>query len=653
MCGIAGILNTAKYKGHDLREVMRRMNGTLSHRGPDGSGLWHDNDGSVALGHRRLAVLDLSEAGAQPMESMRGRYVISFNGEIYNHQSLRSELENCGVSSWRGHSDTEVILAAFETWGIGPALDRFDGMFAIAVWDKERSRLHLARDRLGEKPLYYGWLGGSFVFASELKALRCHPDWKGQISRSALGLLMQFGYIPGPFSIYEKIFKLTPGNYITLRDPSDHSVKPVQYWSPTSIARRGITTPFSGSETAAADALESVLGDAVRHQMVADVPIGAFLSGGIDSSTVVALMQSESAQPIRTFTIGFEESNYDEAKHAKAVATHLGTSHTELYVTPQQAREVIPALPLIYDEPFADVSQIPTCLISHLARQQVTVCLSGDGGDELFGGYNRYFWAQAIWNRIGRLPDVAKRLLARGMSGLSPDNWDRVFAALGPLLPAAYWQRLPGDKLHKMAQVMTATSEADLYLKLISMWKPPVPVIDDGTADVALNAPGLPPFDAPYAHKMMLWDTLSYLPDDILVKVDRAAMSVSLETRLPLLDYRVVEFAWTLPLSLKIRDGRGKWLLRKVLHRHVPERLVERPKMGFGVPIDSWLRGPLRAWAEDLLAEKRLQNEGFFYPQPIREKWREHLTGRRNWQYALWNVLMFQAWLQTERTDRN
>jgi asparagine synthase (glutamine-hydrolysing) len=652
MCGIAGILNTGKHPDYDLREVIRRMSDALSHRGPDGDGLWHDSNNTIALGHRRLAVLDLSEAGAQPMVSKHGRYVITFNGEIYNFRSLRSELESRGVSTWLGHSDTEIILAAFDVWGIRSALERFVGMFALAVWDKERSQLHLARDRLGEKPLYYGWLGDTFVFASELKALRRHPKWEGDISRGALGLLLQHGYIPAPFSIYRNIYKLPPGSCLTLDDSTDHTAKPIRYWSAMTIAERGIARPYVGSDCTAVDALDSVLREAVRGEMVADVPIGAFLSGGIDSSTVVAMMQAESSQPIRTFTIGFEESAYDEATHAKAVAAHLGTSHTELYVTPQQAREVIPALPRIYDEPFADVSQIPTCLISRLAREQVTVCLSGDGGDELFGGYNRYFWAQAIWNRTGRLPDVAKRLLACGMSGLSPGNWDRVFKVLGPLLPAAYRQRLPGDKLHKVAQVVTASSESDLYLKLVSMWKPPMPIINDGIDDIAINAPVFPPFDAPYPHKMMLWDTLSYLPDDILAKVDRAAMAISLETRLPLLDYRVVEFAWTLPLSLKIRDGRGKWLLRQVLHRYVPERLVERPKMGFGVPIDSWLRGPLRDWAEDLLAEERLQKEGFFQPGPIREKWREHLTGQRNWQYALWSVLMFQAWLQTERTDR-
>lgn len=624
----------------------------LSHRGPDASGVWQDSQGIVALGHRRLAVLDLSEAGAQPMMSENARYVIAFNGEIYNFQSLRRELENRGISAWRGHSDTEVILAAFETWGIAPALEKLVGMFAIAVWDRERSQLHLVRDRLGEKPLYYGWLDGVFLFASELKAFCGHPEWKGLIDRHALKSLLRFGYIPAPLSIYRNVYKLMPGSYITLRDPADRTAKPVRYWSAVTIAERGTENPYQGNDAAAADALESLLRESVRGEMVADVPLGAFLSGGIDSSTIVALMQAESTQPIRTFTVGFEEGGYDEAVHARAVAAHLKTSHTELYVTAQQARDVIPELPRIYDEPFADVSQIPTSLISRLARQNVTVCLSGDGGDELFGGYNRYFWAQAIWNKTGRLTDGVRKLFGRGLSGLSPDTWDRIFRTLGPLWPAAYRQRLPGDKLHKLAHIVKATSEADLYMRLVSLWAPPVPVIDDGMDADEPEDPVLPAFGQAYPHKMMLWDTLSYLPDDILTKVDRAAMSVSLETRLPFLDHRVAEFAWTLPLSLKIRGGRGKWLLRQVLHRHVPEKLVDRPKMGFGVPIDSWLRGPLRDWAEELLAEKRLRDGGYFHPQPVRDKWREHLTGRRNWQYALWNVLMFQAWLQTNNTGR-
>ncbi len=648
MCGIAGFLSPQGTR-EEAGRTIRRMTDTLIHRGPDDGGVWEDTRSGVALGNRRLAIVDLSPEGHQPMHSASGRYVLAFNGEIYNFWALREELEGLG-HPFRGHSDTEVMLAAFTEWELEGALERFNGMFAFALWDREERSLYLARDRLGEKPLYYGWMGETLLFGSELKALKVHPTFRGEISRNALALYLRYQYIPAPYTIYEGISKLSPGTRLTI-DEAGNVSGPVPYWSAKEAAERGVTNPFSGSDTEAVDELDGMLRDSVRMRMVADVPLGAFLSGGIDSSAVVAAMQSQSDRPVRTFSIGFYEEEYSEAEHAKAVARHLGTEHTELYVTPEEAMSVIPKLPTLYDEPFSDPSQIPTYLVSQLARRHVTVSLSGDGGDELFAGYNRYFWVESIWGKVGWMPQGLRGALAEALTAVSPQGWERAFKKLGPVLPTKARQRIPGDKLHKLAEVLTVKNPEAMYLNLVSLWKRPDAVVIGGSEPlVTLTDPGRWADLPDLTQRMMYLDTVTYLPDDILVKVDRASMGVSLEGRVPFLDHRLVEFAWRVPLGMKIKDGKSKWLLRQVLNQYVPKKLIERPKMGFGVPIDAWLRKPLRGWAEDLLDERRLRREGFFDPRPIREKWAEHLSGMRNWQYPLWDVLMFQAWLEENKS---
>lgn len=581
-----------------------------------------------------------------------GRYVVVFNGEIYNHLELRKVLEESGgVLSWRGHSDTETLLAGFAVWGVRETVERCIGMFAFAVWDRQTRVLTLGRDRLGEKPLYYGWQGSgdnsSFLFGSELKAIKAHPSFSGAINRGALSLLMRHSYIPAPHSIYQDIYKLPPGSLLTVsRERRDPVIE--TYWSLTDVAASGNHSPLDGSPQEITDELESLLKSAVRQQMVADVPLGAFLSGGIDSSTVVALMQAQSDRAVKTFTIGFNEEGYNEAVHAKAVARHLGTDHTELYVTPQQAMDVIPKLPTLYCEPFADSSQIPTFLVSQLARQQVTVSLSGDAGDELFSGYNRYVLARKLWGKMSRLPRGVRSLAASSICAVSPSAWNSLLGPMQSLAPRTWRQANVGDKLHKGAGVLAARRIDDLYLGLVTHWEPGGLVIGGTEPATWLRGDPLPLPGLDDVQRMMALDAITYLPDDILVKVDRAAMGVSLEGRVPFLDHRVVEFAWRVPQTMKLRDDVGKWILRQVLYRYVPKDLVERPKMGFGVPIDSWLRGPLRDWAEALLDEGRLRCDGYFNPAPIREKWAEHLSGQRNWQYLLWDVLMFQAWLEQE-----
>ncbi len=647
MCGFTGFLEvsgSADRAGVPPR--LRRMADALVHRGPDSDGYWSDPDGGIALAHRRLAILDLSPAGAQPMTSGSGRHVMAFNGEIYNHRSLRQMLEREGEVRvpWRGHSDTETLLACFDAWGLVPTLQRAIGMFALALWDRESRTLTLARDRLGEKPLYYGWQGHgekrAFLFGSDLSALRRHPAFDAEISRDALALYLRHNCIGGAHSIYSGIRKLSPGHVLTV---SSSATEPVlhAWWLGGDVAANAVAHPFTGSPDDAVTVLEDLLRDAVGQQMMADVPLGAFLSGGIDSSTVVALMQSQSSRPVRTFSIGFQEDGFDEAGHAKAVAAHLGTEHTELYVTPAQALAVIPKLPALYSEPFADSSQIPTFLVSELARRHVTVSLSGDAGDELFCGYTRYQMTAGLWRKASRLPRPLRRLVAGLITSVPPRSWDTV-AGLFSVVRA-------GDKLHKGAALLGSRSVADLYRGMVSHWTDPTSVVLGAMEPETLltgASPRLPGLGD--VERMMALDMLTYLPDDILVKVDRAAMGVSLETRVPMLDHRVVEFAWSLPLAYKLRDGVTKWPLRQVLYRHVPRALIERPKMGFGVPIDRWLRGPLRDWAETLLDEPRLRREGFFDPAPIRRKWAEHLSGRRNWQYHIWDVLMFQAWLENQ-----
>jgi asparagine synthase (glutamine-hydrolysing) len=637
MCGIAGFWQPAD--GARLDDSIRRMADTLRHRGPDDEGLWWDEREGVALGFRRLAIIDLSPLGRQPMVSVENRYTIVFNGEIYNYLDLKAELAAAG-HAFRGHSDTEVILAGFSHWGIERTLRAMNGMFAIAVWDAQSRRLTLARDRIGKKPVYYARCGDSWVFASELKAIRSHPRFTPAIDRDALAEFLRFSYVPAPRSIYQGVRKLLPGHFLTLSRDGDAT--PESYWDVAAVAREGQSHPAALDAAAATSELEALLRDAVARRMISDVPLGAFLSGGLDSSTIVALMQAQSATPVKTFTIGFDVAGYDEAQAAKAVARHLGTEHTELYVTPEQALAVIPQLPQIYDEPFADSSQIPTYLVSKLAREHVTVSLSGDGGDELFAGYNRYAWGPGIWNKVKYLPPAARRMVGAVVQGTPPELIDRIYSDFEPALPPSWRMSLPGDKLHKLAGVISVTDQMEIYSRLVSAWHHPETIVAGGhRSEVRPWSAYLP--DG-FRERMMYRDLVTYLPDDILVKVDRASMAVSLEVRAPLLDYRIIEWAWRLPPGLRMHQGQSKWLLRQVLYRHVPPALVDRPKAGFGVPIDHWLRGPLREWAEDLLSVAALEEDGLLRAEPIRQVWQRHLAGHRNEHTRLWPILMFQAW---------
>lgn len=655
MCGLAGYLGGAPRQDADVhRMLLKQMTDTISRRGPDDEGFWFDGERAIGLGHRRLAIVDLSSNGHQPMRSGGSRYVIAFNGEIYNHLDLRKELDAIGaVPAWRGHSDTETLLAGFDAWGIEATVKRAIGMFAFAVWDRDTGVLTLGRDRIGEKPLYYGWQGRGreavFLFGSELKALRAHPAFESSINRGAVSLQLRHNYIPAPYSIYEGISKLLPGCLLEVslsrREPC---VRP--YWNGFHNARSGASNAFAGSPEEAVDSLETLLKDAVGKQMMADVPLGAFLSGGVDSSTVVALMQAQSSRPVKTFSIGFHEEGYNEAEHAKAVAAHIGTEHTELYVTADEAMSVIPQLPGLYDEPFSDPSQIPTYLVSRLARRHVTVSLSGDAGDELFCGYQRYQQTTDLWRRLAAKPLMLRRLAARGLLSLSPQSWNALTGSMQAVLPRSIRGANVGHKFHKGAAVLESDSIAALYFGLISHWNDPASVVIGGQDLPTVLTGGRQQLDGlDEFQSLMALDMHSYLPDDILVKVDRAAMGVSLESRVPFLDHRVVEFALSLPQDLKIRDGQSKWVLRNVLYRHVPRQLVDRPKMGFSVPIGVWLRGPLRDWAEALLDADRLRSEGFLKPELVRAKWNEHLAGRYNWEWHLWIVLMFQAWLEQQK----
>lgn len=648
MCGIIGFFNPTGLSSDSSAALIQAMSDRLAHRGPDDAGVWVDESAGIAFGHRRLSILDLSPAGHQPMVSAGGRYIIIFNGEIYNHKELRTELAKEHFT-WRGHSDTETLLAGFESWGIEASLKKTVGMFAFALWDRRDRVLFLARDRMGEKPMYYGWQGDTFLFGSELKALRVHPAFLGDIDRNALTLYLRHGYIPTPYSIYDDIFKLPPGTYLQLSALQGHGCQPppIQYWSLRQVVEASQADPFCGSEEEAIGELQTRLAEAVSLQRVADVPLGAFLSGGIDSSTVVAMMQGQSTRPVRTFTIGFHEGGYNEAEHAKAVAQHLGTDHTELYVTSRDAMDVIPRLPTLFDEPFGDSSAIPTYLVSELAKQYVTVSLSGDGGDELFGGYGRYHRTQRHWSAVQRIPSSMRRMLA-GAIGMLPANGNSKLSAL--VLPGS--NRQPsGEKAKLLSMLLTAKAMETFYQAEVSQWKNPVETVIGGAeVPTVMNDPSRHLKDGRLYDRMMYTDLVSYLPDDILVKVDRAAMGVSLETRVPMLDHRVIELSWRFPPQLKIRNGQAKWLLRQVLLKYVPESLIDRPKMGFGVPVDQWIRGPLRDWAEDLLSEQRLEAEGFFRPKAIREKWQEHITGRYNWRDSLWIALSFQSWLRTANT---
>ena len=649
MCGIAGYLASPTLAARS--ETARAMADALTHRGPDDAGSWVDDARAIALGHRRLSIVDLSPAGHQPMHSANARYSICLNGEIYNHASLRAELIANGVApNWRGHSDTETLLAAIEQWGLEKALPKLVGMFAFALWDGHEQTLTLVRDRLGEKPLYYGFLSGSFAFASELAALKQHPAWVGDINRDALALMMRHNCIPAPYSIYRGVHKLRPGHVLTLR-LGETQAHIACYWDANAVARVGQQAPFAGTAADAVNTLDGLLRQSLAGQMQADVPIGAFLSGGVDSSAVVAVMQAMSGQPVRSFTIGFHEGDYNEAQYAAAVAKHLGTAHTELYVTANEAMAVIEKLPAMYSEPFADTSQIPTFLVAQLARQQVTVSLSGDGGDELFSGYNRYALA-GQWAKAARVPHGVRKAMAASITAISPALWDGLARAIQAPLPAHKRHGRVGEKLHKLARMLPADDLTALYRALTAQVDDPEQLVigahEPLTLLTGLDAVAKLP-DA--ARQMMLLDLLTYLPDDILVKVDRASMAVGLESRVPLLDHRIVEFAASLPMPMLRNEGQSKWLLRQVLYRYVPRELIERPKAGFGIPLDSWLRGPLKPWAADLLAPASIRAQGFFNPDYVQRLWDVHQSGRRNWAYQLWNILMFQAWYACETTQ--
>ena len=656
MCGFAGFLDPERREpASDYGKIAAAMAATLVHRGPVSSGIWLDPEAGIAFGHQRLAIIDLSPEGHQPMVSACGRYVLSYNGEIYNHGWIRGELEaehGPGACAWRGTSDTEVMLEAIRRWGVDRALEAFNGMFAFALWDRHERTLTLARDRLGEKPLYFGWNGSRFLFASELKAMRAHPAWRGEIDRGALDLFLRLSYVPAPGSIYRGIFKLLPGHKATVQaDRTAPGAIPEQhpFWSAKARARAASCQPFDGSPQEAAQRLEALLRDAVGMRMEADVPLGAFLSGGIDSSTVVAMMQIQSSRPVRTFTIGFREPRYDEAPFAKKVAAHLGTHHTELYVSEADAMAAVPRLPTVYDEPFADVSQIPTLLLAELTRRYVTVSLSGDGGDELFCGYDRYTAAARQWRITRRLPSGLRGLLRKCARMMPAAQINSMFGSFGHMLSRHRHRSRPGDKLLRALDLRGAATREELFRQHVSRWRP-VELLVPGATPYPTgfdDASRLPVLDDDLLQFMLL-DAITYLPDDILVKMDRATMAHSLEARAPILDHRVVEFAWSLPSGFKQREGKGKWLLRQVLYKYVPADLVDRPKAGFEPPVASWLRGGLREWAEEMLSESRLHQQELINPAPVRRLWSEHVKEQRNWQFALWHVLMFQAWLDKQ-----
>ncbi len=640
MCGIAGLLETGRQGGRSRLDARARaMADAISHRGPDDSGVWQDPDVHLALAHRRLSIIDLSPEGHQPMASASGRYVISFNGEIYNFQNIRSELEQAGVT-FRGRSDTEILLAAADRWGLNITLQKIGGMFAFALWDRQMKQLHLVRDRLGKKPLYMGWAGDTFAFGSELKALRAHPDFVPELNREALALYMRYSYVPAPHCIYKNVWSLPAGcrlciDYARLQPVSDLSAQAEIYWNHGRVLEEARTRAQPMTDAQAVDSFEALLKDCVRTRMISDVPLGAFLSGGVDSSAVVALMQAQSGYPVKTYTIGFAETGFDEAAHARKIAAHLGTDHHELYLGGGEARDMIPDLARIYDEPFGDISALPTCLVAKFARRDVTVALSGDGGDEMLGGYERHIRAPAAQRKLSRLPLALRRWIAARITARPEKSWDR----LAPGHPQF------GARLYKLAGILPLADADEIYKRLLSHWDNPAALVTGGAEpqipllDGQWQARGLS-----FAERMMAGDALHYLPGDILVKVDRASMACALEARAPLLDTRVYEFVWGLPEKMKIRDGKGKWLLRQVLHRYVPEELFRRPKQGFSMPVGAWLSGPLRDWAEDLLDEGRMADDGMIDPAPVRKAWGEHLDGRGGHATRLWNVLMFQAW---------
>ncbi|MGB8276176.1 MAG: asparagine synthase (glutamine-hydrolyzing) [Alphaproteobacteria bacterium] len=643
MCGIAGFLDHSRATSpSELRALAGRMADRLVHRGPDEGDCWIDAEAGLAIGHRRLSIIDLSAGGHQPMVSRDGRFVIAYNGEVYNFADIRAELESKG-RRFRSSCDTEVLLEACAEWGVREAVGKAIGMFAFALWDRTERTLTLARDRLGIKPLYWGEVGDLFLFGSELKALTAHPGWRPEIDPNALAAFFRFAYVPSPHSIYKRIFKLPPGHIVTLR-PKEVA-RLTRYWDLAEVAARGRAAPLDLDETEAANEIQALLRDAVKRRMIADVPLGVLLSGGIDSTTVAALMQSQSAKPVKSFTIGFETRGYDEANDARAVARYLGTEHTEFYLKPSDALEAIPELPRIYDEPFADSSQIPTLLVSRIARRSVTVALSGDGGDETFLGYNRYRSADSLWRRAGLLPLPLRRAVSSAVRAIGPAAWQAAF----DLVPERLRPRHAGFRLHKAADALAAVDADALYLALVSQWQDPAQLVPGAAEPVtAASSPEIAARFPDLVERMQYRDTVTYLPDDILAKVDRASMATSLEVRVPLLDHRLAEFVWRLPIAVR-RGSRPKVLLRRVLERYVPRALTDRPKAGFAVPIGQWLRGELRGWAEDLLDPAKLAADGLIEPVPVRRAFEQHLSGRRDNEHLLWCVLMFQAWRTASR----
>ena len=649
MCGITGFYSKTS---STFDNVILKMNSAIAHRGPDSNNVWQDKNSGIIFGHQRLSILDLSRAGSQPMESGSGRFIITYNGEIYNHLEIRKELKRINLNiKWRSNSDTETLLEALEFWGIEKALNKTIGMFAFGIWDKKYRTLTLARDRMGEKPLYFGWQGKGdnkvFLFGSELKALKVHPEFNSEISRDAISLQLRHNYIPDPYSIYKDINKLLPGHYLQLKEndlKKNLLPNPKIYWSLTKSAIYGNNNQLLLSKENIQSDLEKRLKSSVKKQMISDAPLGAFLSGGIDSSTVVALMQSQSNHPIKTFTIGFSEDDYNEAQHAKKIAKHIGTDHTELYCSSKTALEVIPKLSTMYDEPFSDSSQIPTFILSQLAKQHVKVALSGDGGDELFCGYNRYISTNNWSKTFNRIPISLRKKLSYLLKSISQNNWNN----LSKILPGLNQNTNLGHKIYKGADALEASTLSDLYYILSSQWQNPTDTVISSKEQETFLTKFKPELSSLNNHqKMMVIDLMTYLPNDILVKVDRASMASSLETRMPFLDHELIEHVWKIPHSLKFKNGQGKWILRQILNNYVPKNLTERTKKGFGIPLGTWLRGPLKDWAENLLNEKRLLREGYFNPKQIRDKWNEHLTNKKNWQYDLWNVLMFQAWIDS------